>query len=84
MTGCVDGQLRALLRVPLAATQDGPRQDTEAWVDTAFNGGLAAGVACRAVEKTYDPPSACMFSFARGCLPRESQWGSRGGGLSVR
>jgi clan AA aspartic protease len=41
MTGRVDGQLRALLRVPLAASRDGPRQDVEAWVDTAFNGGLA-------------------------------------------
>jgi predicted aspartyl protease len=41
MTGRVDGQLRALLRLPLAASQDGPRQDLEAWVDTAFNGGLA-------------------------------------------
>ena len=41
MTGHVDGQLRALLRLPLAASRDGPRQDVEAWVDTAFTGGLA-------------------------------------------
>src|SRR5690349_4902204 len=41
MTGRVDGQLRALLRLPLATSRDGPRQDVEAWVDTAFNGGLA-------------------------------------------
>lgn len=41
MTGRVDGQLRALLRVRLAATLGGPRQEIEAWVDTAFNGGLA-------------------------------------------
>jgi clan AA aspartic protease len=41
MTGRVDGQLRALLRVPLAASRDGPRREVEAWVDTAFNGGLA-------------------------------------------
>lgn len=41
MTGRVDGQSRALLRVPLAASRDGPRQDLEVWVDTAFNGGLA-------------------------------------------
>lgn len=40
MTGRVDGQLRALIRVPLAASRDGPRQEVEAWVDTAFNGGL--------------------------------------------
>lgn len=41
MTGRVDGQLRALLRVPLATSQGGPWHDVEAWVDTAFNGGLA-------------------------------------------
>lgn len=41
MTGRVDGQLRALLRVPLAASRGGPRHEVEAWVDTAFNGGLA-------------------------------------------
>ena len=41
MTGRVDGQLRALLPLPLAASRDGPRQDVEAWVDAAFNGGLA-------------------------------------------
>ncbi|MGL6095550.1 MAG: hypothetical protein ACRC7O_07120 [Fimbriiglobus sp.] len=40
MTGRVDGQLRALLRVPLAATGGGTRVEVEAWVDTAFNGGL--------------------------------------------
>jgi clan AA aspartic protease len=41
VTGRVDGQLRALLRVSLAASAGGPRTDFEAWVDTAFNGGLA-------------------------------------------
>ena len=41
MTGFVDGQLRALLRVPLAATPAGPRTGVEVWVDTAFNGTLA-------------------------------------------
>ena len=41
MTGRVDGQMRALLRVPLAAAAGGPRTDIEAWVDTAFIGGLA-------------------------------------------
>lgn len=40
VTGRVDGQLRALVRVPLAATRNGPRHEVEAWVDTAFNGGL--------------------------------------------
>ncbi len=41
MTGRVDDQLRALVRVPLASSAEGPRTDIEAWVDTAFNGGLA-------------------------------------------
>jgi predicted aspartyl protease len=40
VTGHVDGQLRALVRVPLAASSGGPRTEVEAWVDTAFNGGL--------------------------------------------
>ncbi len=40
MTGRVDGDGRALLRVPLAATANGPRTEVEAWVDTAFNGAL--------------------------------------------
>jgi predicted aspartyl protease len=40
VTGHVDDQLRALVRVSLAASQDGPRQEIVAWVDTAFNGGL--------------------------------------------
>ena len=35
MIGRVDGQLRALIRVPLAASLGGPQQDVEAWVDTA-------------------------------------------------
>ncbi len=40
MTGHVDDQLRALVRVPVAASRNGPRQEIVAWVDTAFNGGL--------------------------------------------
>ena len=40
VTGQVDDQLRALVRVPVAASQDGPRHEVVAWVDTAFNGGL--------------------------------------------
>ena len=40
MTGRVDADGRALLRVPVAATPRGPRTDIEAWVDTAFTGGL--------------------------------------------
>jgi clan AA aspartic protease len=39
--GFVDDQLRALVRVPVSASRDGPRTDLVAWIDTAFNGGLA-------------------------------------------
>lgn len=28
------------MRVPVAASRDGPREEIVAWVDTAFNGGL--------------------------------------------
>ena len=41
MTGRVDERLRALILVPLAAESNGPRQEVEVWIDTAFNGGLA-------------------------------------------
>ncbi len=39
MNGFVDDQLRALLRV--SASRDGERAVLVAWIDTAFNGGLA-------------------------------------------
>jgi hypothetical protein len=39
--GFVDDSLRALLRVPASASPDGSRTDIVAWIDTAFNGGLA-------------------------------------------
>ncbi len=41
VTGFVDDQLRALLRVPVSASRDGQRTDLLVWIDTAFNGGLA-------------------------------------------
>lgn len=41
MTGFVDDQLRALLPVPVSASLDGDRTEILAWIDTAFNGGLA-------------------------------------------
>ncbi|MGL4464147.1 MAG: hypothetical protein ACRC1K_18515 [Planctomycetia bacterium] len=41
MTGRVDGELRAVPQAPSAASSGGPRQEVKAWVDTAFNGGLA-------------------------------------------
>ena len=41
MNGFVDDQLRALLRVPVSASRAGERTDLVAWIDTAFNGGLA-------------------------------------------
>ena len=37
----MDEHLRALLRVPVSASRDGDRWDLVAWIDTAFNGGLA-------------------------------------------
>jgi len=39
--GFVDDQLRALLPVPVSASLDGNRTEIPAWIDTAFNGGLA-------------------------------------------
>jgi predicted aspartyl protease len=41
VTGFVDDQLRALLRVPVAASHDRDRTEIVVWIDTAFNGGLA-------------------------------------------
>jgi clan AA aspartic protease len=41
VNGFVDYQLRALIRVPVSASRDGERTDLLAWIDTAFNGGLA-------------------------------------------
>src|SRR5262249_26333267 len=41
VNGFVDNQLRALLRVSVSASRDGERTDLQAWIDTAFNGGLA-------------------------------------------
>ena len=41
MNGFVDDQLRALLPVPVSASLDGNRTEILAWIDTAFNGGLA-------------------------------------------
>lgn len=40
MNGFVDEQLRALISVPVAATNAGDRNDLVVWIDTAFNGGL--------------------------------------------
>ena len=41
MKGFVDDGRRALLRVPVSASREGARTDLVAWIDTAFNGGLA-------------------------------------------
>ena len=41
MNGFVDDQLRALLGVPVSPSRDGERTELVAWIDTAFNGGLA-------------------------------------------
>ena len=40
MRGFVDDKLRALVRVPVAASSGGKRMDIAVWIDTAFNGGL--------------------------------------------
>jgi clan AA aspartic protease len=39
--GLVDDKLRALLGVPVSASRDGTGTEIVAWIDTAFNGGLA-------------------------------------------
>ena len=41
MNGFVDEDLRALVRIPISASNGGTRSDIVAWIDTAFNGGLA-------------------------------------------
>jgi hypothetical protein len=41
VNGFVDDHLRALRRVLVSASLDGERRDLVAWIDTAFNGGLA-------------------------------------------
>lgn len=41
MNGVVDDQLRALVPVSVSPSLDGKRTEVFAWVDTAFNGGLA-------------------------------------------
>ena len=40
MTGVVDEQLRAWIRVPVSASQSGSREELQAWIDTGFNGAL--------------------------------------------
>jgi hypothetical protein len=34
MTGFVDDQLRAMVRVPVSASCDGPRKEILVWIDT--------------------------------------------------
>lgn len=41
MTGFVDEESRALIRIPVSASRGGNRTDVIVWIDTAFNGGLA-------------------------------------------
>ena len=41
MNGFVDDQLRALLPVQVSPSHEGNRTEILAWIDTAFNGGLA-------------------------------------------
>jgi clan AA aspartic protease len=39
--GFVDDRLRALVKIPVSASARGDRTELLAWIDTAFNGGLA-------------------------------------------
>ena len=41
MKGIVDESLRALLKLPVRATDAGAEQELTVWLDTAFNGSLA-------------------------------------------
>jgi predicted aspartyl protease len=41
VNGFVDDQLRALLPVSVSPSREGNRTEIMAWIDTAFNGGLA-------------------------------------------
>jgi predicted aspartyl protease len=40
VNGLVDDKLRALISVPVAATNAGDRTELAVWIDTALNGGL--------------------------------------------
>ena len=40
MSGFVDDNLRALVRIQVSASGDAKREDILVWIDTAFNGGL--------------------------------------------
>ena len=40
MKGIVDDELRALIRIPIAASKESARHELLVWIDTAFNGGL--------------------------------------------
>jgi len=40
VNGFVDDKLRALIFIPVAATNAGDRTELTIWIDTAFNGGL--------------------------------------------
>ena len=41
MNGIVDDKLRALIGVPASSSSNGARTIIVAWIDTAFNGGMA-------------------------------------------
>jgi hypothetical protein len=72
MTGRVDADGRAFLRVPVAASTRGPRTEIEAWVDTAFTGGLTlprslgAGLGLEAGVS----PTQCSRTARRWCWSR--------------
>ncbi len=41
MNGFVDKKTRALIRLSVAASSNGQREEIDVWIDTAFNGTLA-------------------------------------------
>jgi hypothetical protein len=67
VSGFVDDQRRALVRVPVLASRDGERTDLVVWIDTAFNGGLAIPrkqVAELGLSKhNHQRPASPFFSF---------------------
>lgn len=72
MTGFVDEQVRALIRVPVSASRDGQRTDLVAWIDTAFNGGLAIPQK-RVAELTLSKQSSAEAVLADGrCVELET------------
>lgn len=67
MKGFVDQKMRALIRVPVSNSANGPRTEIVAWIDTAFNGGLVIPIRTIASLKLTKESSAEAF-LADGSL----------------